>query len=221
MDFYFDQTNGFTIILSSGGSPVAGETSSTVDVYATKNGGSVFSPSYNSFKEIDDTNMTGLYRVSFKPSIFDELGELVFNFTGSNFDDYRIRGNVIRPITYHLDNQTSDIEQDMNQREGNILSNLSEIRGSGFDKDKDSLKKQAEKIRDIEEKTKKILGLSDENIRITDYQYDDQGNATSAHISVYESSFDLENDGSKVAEYKMEAEYDSDNLLQDYLIKMI
>ena len=264
LDFTINETNSFTIILeNSSGDSVTGETSSSVTTYASKNGGSSFSPSFSSFNEIDSSNMPGLYSVEFSSSVFDTRGELVFNFTGSNFQDYRARGFVgddvdqivsqnqgdltdikggsFDPSTDNLSDILDTLSGDLDSIKGNqfdintdnlseirdnigstdlspVMSDLESIKGPNFSSS-DALDKIRPKIDDISQKTARVLGLSDENLTITNHTYDNNSNVKSADVTIYPSKSDLENEVNPLAEYKMSAEYNQKDELINYSIK--
>lgn len=60
--------------------------------------------------------------------------------------------------------------------------------------------------------TKRILGLTQENFKIYDQQYENNY-LTSCKIRIYESKDDLELDQNEIAEYHMSATYDNGNCI--------
>lgn len=71
-------------------------------------------------------------------------------------------------------------------------------------------------------KLKRILGLNQENIRITDHVYDLNGNLIQSTIQTYNSKADLEdiaqNSTNHLAKYEMRASYDSTGNLSSYSV---
>jgi outer membrane murein-binding lipoprotein Lpp len=65
----------------------------------------------------------------------------------------------------------------------------------------------------------RILGLSQENIRITDHAYDGSGNLIGATIRTYPTAVDVANETNAIASYVLEAVYDVSNRLDDYSIR--
>lgn len=66
---------------------------------------------------------------------------------------------------------------------------------------------------------KRVLGLSQENFRITNHVYDANNNLISGVITTYPSSTDLENSTNTLATYVISASYDSSNRLLTYEVK--
>jgi photosystem II stability/assembly factor-like uncharacterized protein len=62
----------------------------------------------------------------------------------------------------------------------------------------------------------RVLGLSQENYRITDQTYDVNDNLTEATVKLYDTKSDTINDQNPTDTYQLEATYDSDGRLQDY-----
>jgi YD repeat-containing protein len=73
-------------------------------------------------------------------------------------------------------------------------------------------------ISDMDDKIARILGLSQENFRITDYQYNAQDNLTSARLKIYTSAENATDMTNAIAEYTLTAAYDSQGRLLDYKI---
>lgn len=227
LQFDINKANGFSILLLDGATPMTGETSSSVTQYASKTGGASFQPSYLDFQEIDSTNMPGVYFVEFDSGTFDTEGEIIFSFTGSNFNTYRVRGEVrefdVAEIKGSNFDPTTDalpnIRDKIDSSSSNITDDLSDIKGSGYDPSTESLTEQASSLRDVADKTKRILGLSDENVRITDYTYNQDNEVTSATLKIYPTKTDLENQTNPLNRYEMIAEYDDQGRLKDYRIK--
>lgn len=215
IDFAKDEVNGFSILLLSGGTPVTGVVSGDVTVYASKEGGSSFSPSFSTFNELDSTNMPGLYFVEFGNQVFDTKGELIFNFSGSSFDPYRVRGDVQVGFAQEFDN----LENELQNTENNLSTELSEIKGGNFSTNEDSLSALSDQLDNMQDVLHRILGLSDENIHIDQYNYDNNGDLTDAVVTLYPSAADLDNQTNAIATYELNAQYNNQGDLIDYRIK--
>jgi len=100
---------------------------------------------------------------------------------------------------------------------GQVTEDLTDVKGTGFVKDTDSLRQvrpETDKISDVKTETDKIaavkaqtdkipklLGLAFENYKLYDQAYDANKNLTSAKIRIYPTAADLEADTNKTAEY--------------------
>lgn len=71
---------------------------------------------------------------------------------------------------------------------------------------------------DISFDVKHILGLSQQNYRLSNHIYDDHNRLTSVTIKIFYNKFDCNNDVNNFASYTMNASYDSDGLLVDYKV---
>lgn len=130
-----------------------------------------------------------------------------------------------------------DVNVDLSQLE----SSLNDIKGLGFDSNQhslvtlengindidvtvdltpieSSLSSIHDKIDDMMESTKRILGLGQENYRITDQVYNAQNKLLSATLHLFDSKQDTEEMESPIATYTMIAEYNSQGLLVDYRV---
>jgi len=74
-------------------------------------------------------------------------------------------------------------------------------------------------LTDIQTILLRILGLTQENIRITGHVYDAAGNLTSATIRTYPTAQDVVDETNALATYLLTADYDTDNRLVDYSIR--
>jgi hypothetical protein len=126
-----------------------------------------------------------------------------------------VQGDTFAKSTDALDAVRSKLDT----TESNLSSDMTDIKGSGFSSGTHSLKKQADDLSDVRTKTEKILGLSDENLKISNYSYDNNNNVTQADIDIYQSKSDLENDVNPINSYTMNATYDNDGNLAEYSIK--
>lgn len=98
---------------------------------------------------------------------------------------------------------------------GQVTEDLTDIKGTGFVKDTDSLVD----IRPETDKIVYVLGLVQENFRLKDQVYNAEGNLLSATIRIYGSAADCEADISAIAEYKMTATYDASGNCTSYKVK--
>jgi hypothetical protein len=64
--------------------------------------------------------------------------------------------------------------------------------------------------------TTRILGLTQENVRITNHNYDSNNNLIGSTLKIYPTKSDTSNQTNPIAEYEMTASYDSKNRLTDY-----
>lgn len=72
-----------------------------------------------------------------------------------------------------------------------------------------------DKIADVTDLIKRILGLTQENFRLFNTVYDVNNNLTSCTIKIYPSSTDCDNDTNEISEYSMTSTYNL-GLLTDY-----
>lgn len=72
---------------------------------------------------------------------------------------------------------------------------------------------------EIEDMIRRILGLSQENLRTFEEQYDNKLNLISTKIKIYPSATDVDNDTNATAEYLMTATWDRKRRLTGYKYK--
>lgn len=99
-----------------------------------------------------------------------------------------------------------------------VEASLEEIKGTGFDTNTHSLEAIRTSVDEVREMSARILGLSQENIRITNQEYDENNNLVGSTLSVYENPQDVVSQTSPLATYELTASYNSDNRLVDYRI---
>lgn len=106
-----------------------------------------------------------------------------------------------------------------------IEAALDEIKGAGFDEGTDSLEVLAAVLEslntemdEVKSMVARTLGLSQENVRITDQNYDLNNNLVGSTITLYENAADVEAEVNPIATYILTASYNSDNRLVDYRI---
>lgn len=73
----------------------------------------------------------------------------------------------------------------------------------------------------VMELLKRILGLSQENYRIFNPVYDSNKSMTSAIIKIYPTAGDVDVDTNVIAQYQINATYDSQNRMTGYKVKKI
>lgn len=73
----------------------------------------------------------------------------------------------------------------------------------------------------IKDLIERILGLSQENYRIFNQQYDRNNNLISGLIKLYSSADDCENDNNPFAQYQMLATFNRRNQLTGYKVKKV
>ena len=71
---------------------------------------------------------------------------------------------------------------------------------------------------DISFDVKHILGLSQQDYRLSNHIYDDHNRLTSVIIKIFYNKFDCNNNVNSFASYTMDASYDSNGLLIDYKV---
>lgn len=129
----------------------------------------------SNFREVDATNMPGVYEIDFTATDMDTLGEVLV----------QIRPDVVgtfEPTHLHLMVANDDIAV--------IISELDAMQDT----------------------MSRIVGLTQENMRITDHVYSGQNKLSEATIELYETS----SMSTLLATYKIEAEYDPQGLMTKY-----
>lgn len=71
---------------------------------------------------------------------------------------------------------------------------------------------------ETETRIKYILGLSQQNFRITDQVYNSNNLLTSSSIKIYNNAFDCESNSNVLKEYLMSASYDVDGKITSYKV---
>lgn len=74
---------------------------------------------------------------------------------------------------------------------------------------------------EVRDMVKRILGLVHENFRIINPTHDSNGNLISGRIKIYSTATDCENDTNPLAEYEIEATWDSKRLNSGYKVKKL
>lgn len=198
-----NQAKNATITLRklSDGTRITGITDTDVAMYIRKEGGSLTQKTIDSsnFSEVDATNSPGLYEIDFTAAEMDTIGEftvVVKENGGADLAQAELR---------------IDVESD-------IASTLSDIQGGGFSTSTDSLEQIRSTVDDVETLTARVLGMSHENVRIDNHQYDANNNLTSSRIRLFPTANDAQNQTNVLAEYEMTASYDSGNRLTSYSV---
>lgn len=134
-----------------------------------------------------------------------------------------------------FDTNTDSLEQIRDNAStdlGPVTTSLDEIKGTGFATGTDSLAQTRgvldthtstlatidSDVKEVKASAARILGLSQENIRITGQTYDANNNLTNSTISLYGSAADVGTETNPIAVYQLVASYDTNNRLTDYRI---
>jgi hypothetical protein len=230
-------------LLDDSGDFVTGLGAADTIMYIRKEGGSSASKTMSgaNFDEIDATNMPGLYEITFSAADLDTAGEFVAVLrpdTPGTFEQQNIRLDVVLTKNVQILSAISsvhaavdDVATDLGgvtTSLGNVASDITDIQGAGFDTNTDSLTEIRSnmgdtsaleaKVDDILEIVERVLGLSQENIRITDQTYDSNNNLTGSVLRIFENAGDVATLDSPIAAYEMTASYDPSNRLTDYRI---
>lgn len=236
--FVKDQKNQFYAHFTSSGSPVTGVVSGDLNIDLSKNGGQGQSgdAQLTSFSEVDASDMPGVYHLEFDASVFDTLGEIIFHIKSGKFDTILQRGTVrkgslsdIKDGVDSVDNTLSNVDSTVNTIDGHIPAEVAQkqhlVDGSGDITPPtdtgiwDIFGDGSVDLKTIDDKVKRSLGLSQENQLIKDHVYDSNGNLTESVIQIYPSKNDLITEQNLTAEYKMVADYDSNNQLIKYEVR--
>ena len=186
-----DQAQDVTVALfDTDGNYITGVTPSDVDpIYIRKEGGSLQSKSISSsnFTEIDATNAPGLYEFTFSASDLDTLGEFI----------------AVVPANGAISLEQAVTRMDVVKAEPDVnLQPVQNTLSTRFD--------------DVDTVLERVLGLVQENMRITNHNYDSNNNLIGSTIHIYPTKSDAENQTNPIAEYEMTASYDAQNRLTDY-----
>lgn len=79
---------------------------------------------------------------------------------------------------------------------------------------------EVDEIAELKTLIKRVLGLSQENYRLFNPEFDNLTNMTSGIVKTYPTALDVDNDTNALATYEVTAEYDNTKLL-DYRMKKI
>lgn len=148
---------------------------------------------------------------------------------GEVFPDAVLRFQVVdRPTGTEVSTIDSKVDgiQGSGFTAGDSLENISDrvdgVRGPSFDPQTDSLAKLQEDVvpdlSDVKSTVARIVGLVQENVRITNHSYNNDGKLTSADMDIYPDATSLQNETGEVATYEISATYDSEGLLTDYVV---
>jgi len=149
--------------------------------------------------------------------------DILDDMQGTEFDPLTDSLEALRDA---VDNAETDLQP--------VMDILDEIKGGTFDEDTDALDALRAAVESvagdvdltsiettltsIQDSVTRVLGLSQENIRITGQNYDANNNLVESTITTYETAVDVENEENPLATYTMTASYNSDNRLVDYRI---
>lgn len=101
---------------------------------------------------------------------------------------------------------------------GQVTEDMTDIKGTGFVKDTDSLKTVKDGQDSLNVLVTRVLGLSQENYRVTGAIYNFSGGLTSATIKLFGSATDCTNDVNPIATYGIVATYDDNNRMLTYKV---
>lgn len=163
-----------------------------------------------------------------------------FDPSTDSLDHLRALNDTIDGRTVTINNETSQLLTDVANVQGSgFQSNIhsleaieglmqqtkteqgqefTKVKGASFSQNQDSLHAMSQRSQQIKAWTQRVLGLSQENVRMTDHQYDQDDNLIAQTIRVYPSKVDVQQQTQPIATYKMEADYDDQGRLQDYRI---
>jgi len=153
-------------------------------------------------------------------SVLDLLGDMA----GESFNGENHSLQALREALEALETEATDLTP--------VLEALDDIKGQGFTEeeslvalkgdleglDSGHLTTVQEKLDSLVESSARILGLSQENYRITDQVYNDSNKLISAKLSLFESESDTNANTNPIATYSMVAVYNIQGLLVDYKV---
>lgn len=99
-----------------------------------------------------------------------------------------------------------------------VTTALDDIKGGSFSSGTDSLEQLSGKVDTLTTMTTRVLGLNQENYRITDQTYNSDNKLTGATIKLYGNKTDALNDENETDTYSLVATYNGQGLLVDYQV---
>jgi hypothetical protein len=154
-----------------------------------------------------------------------------WNFINPPSFDSIVGSYVIRPVLSDirgaLYNPATDSLQQIRASIGTpdftpVLTSLNEIKGVGFNTSNDSLVQIRQDLEDLNSEVTqaliRLLGLTQENFRTFDQVYDTNNALVLSKIRIYPTPSDTTADTNPLAEYQMDASYDSSGRLVDYRV---
>jgi len=158
----------------------------------------------------------GLYRASFTPNAVGDWLLVIYHATyfdygkAMNYECYEHNIDGIEDLALESTSQAIKTETDKIQPD--IISSPDDYKADVSD-----LATSIE-IANLEVLVKRILGLTQENFRISDAVYDSNHLLTSATIKIYSSSSDCENDINALETYSMTTVYNSEGEMTSYKV---
>ena len=160
--------------------------------------GTGFDTSTDSLKQIRDNSGADLTPVT---DSLDDIKGATFNTSTDSLEE--IRNNLsnvdLSPVTASLD----------------------DIKGSAFDVNENSLAALSGDVSGLQMSMARVLGLSQENVRITGQTYDSSNNLIESTITLYPTAADVTAETNPIAAYQLSASYDTQGRLVDYSIKKV
>lgn len=165
--------------------------------------------SSSAFTEVDSVNLPGIYTFIVSGLLTSTVGETLLYFSGqTNTSPLSVRVEVVPEL------QAVDLSS--------MSTSLDEIKGAGFTS-QDSLSSFSPYVRThldaMEEQLVRVLGLSQENFKISGNVYDGTGNLTQSVITIYPSRDALILSQNAVATYTMLSSYDVSGRLTEYSVR--
>ena len=271
--FSQNEVANVSIVLAFEGDPVIELEADDIRCFVSKNGQTPFEYDLTGrVNEVSSTFMPGIYNIELDgATILDTEGEVILRFFEVSapdfpFNPYLVKGSVYTTDLSGIDATTASTMSTVESNENTVnaiksdsselLLNTDDIKGTGFNRDIDSLKNQRDvfdiripsevaKLSDLENAgldqasptgvglwdvlgdgsismvdlgnfIRKVLGLVHENFVITNQSYDSNNNLLGATVKIYESASDAQDDINDLAQYTINATYDSSGRLIDY-----
>jgi len=133
-------------------------------------------------------------------------------------NNWRVEATNVN-VTVHENLYSDDYNNPFIITNSSILSKNSDI--PGITDISNTLTGITNTLNDMSIDIKLILGLSQNNYRLSDHNYDSGQRLTSVKIKLYNSKTDCDNAVNEFATYQMNATYDTNGLLIDYKVVKI
>lgn len=167
MDVIQNQPDTITVVISdaSDGSPFTGVVDTDITMYIRKDGGSPVAKTIDNtnFREVDATNMPGLYEIDFTAADFDTLGEFVAVIQATAaFDQVSISLKVVKDVITQLGGAGFDSQRD-------TLQNLRTLQDLAHDKWESSVAQVVKNttpsfaVQFINDKGEAVTGIAEES----------------------------------------------------------
>lgn len=182
-----DQEEDFTVALfDTNGDYLTGVTASDVDPIYIRKEGGSLQQ-----KTIDSSNFNEIDPTN-APGLYE------FTFSASDLDTL---GEFIAVVP-----SNSNINLEQSAVRLNVVEEKPDV----------NLQPVLTELADIDTVLERISGLVQENVRITNHNYDSNNNLIGSTLRIYPTKSDAENQTNAIAEYEMTASYDAQNRLTDY-----